>query len=202
MTGGTTSYEVRLTMCGLAFEDAVVEDANGRLEDAFAPAGRNSLRGWRASSCLEGEARAARGREAARNLGRRPRSAAMLRKEQPETEFIICLGEDAFDDLITGKWHRGRGVVSTARFHRRASSRVRVEARAKLWTERDDRERDTRRVVVGIARDGAEGGMPVSSALMRRALPLADDSIKPSRTCAGKNRFRRARFTRKCSSTS
>jgi len=170
MAGGTTSYEARLTMCGLAFEDAVVEDANGRLEDAFAPASETSFSGLARVVVSRGEARAARGREAGAKPGTTSALMAMLRKEQPETEFIICLGEDAFDDLITGKWHRGEELLARHDF---------IVAPRHGYESRRERNFGRKGMIAKEIRDvswlesratAPRGGMPVSSTLMRRAL--------------------------------
>jgi len=171
MATGTTSYEARLAMCGLAFEDAVVEDAKGRAEDAFAPASESSFSGEARVVVSRGEARAARGREAGAKPGTTSALMALLRKEQPDTDFIICLGEDAFDDLITGKWHRGEELLREHAFivaprHGYESRRERnfgqkgviaKEIREVSWLE-------------SRATAPSGGGAPVSSTRVRRAL--------------------------------
>ena len=171
MATGTTSYEARLAMCGLAFEDAVVEDADGRAEYAFAPASESSFSGEARVVVSRGEARAARGREAGAKPGTTSALMALLRKEQPDTEFIICLGEDAFDDLITGKWHRGEDLLREHAFivaprHGYESRRERnfgqkgaiaKEIREVSWLE-------------SRATAPSGGGAPVSSTRVRRAL--------------------------------
>ena len=125
----TTSYEARVEMCALAFEGAVMDsDADVGKHAMLAPAGSRSVS---ASDDDAGETSAA-GTKAARLVVSRaeyraslehrgglantkPGSTAalmdVLRREQPDTNFIICVGEDAFDDLISGKWFRGEDLL-------------------------------------------------------------------------------------------
>ena len=183
----TTSYEARVEMCALAFEGAVMEsDADAGARATSAPAGS---RGASANDDAGDETRAAKTKAARLVVSRaeyraslehrgglaitKPGSTAalmqVLRREQPDTNFIICVGEDAFDDLISGKWFRGEELLRDYAFivaprhgyeSRRernfgASGHVTQNIRSVSWLE---------------AHVTAPAGAPVSSTMVRRAL--------------------------------
>ena len=183
----TTSYEARVEMCALAFEGAVMDsDADVGKHATLAPAGSRSVS---ASDDDAGETSAA-GTKAARLVVSRaeyraslehrgglantkPGSTAalmdVLRREQPDTNFIICVGEDAFDDLISGKWFRGEDLLRDYAFivaprHGYESRRERNFGASGHVT------RDIRSVSWLEAHVTAPAGAPVSSTMIRRAL--------------------------------
>ena len=106
-------YDNRVAMCAIGFEDA-------RLESEKAPFGAegdegsaNSTivtisRAERRAASIYGETASPSGKA---RLGSTVSLMDMLKRERPDTDFILCVGEDAFDDMVSGKWFRGDDLL-------------------------------------------------------------------------------------------
>jgi nicotinic acid mononucleotide adenylyltransferase len=175
----TTSYDARVEMCALGFEGAVMEDDDDRAMSIDADADADARRGAAATTSnaarlivSRSEYRAAlehRGGLSVTKAGSTAALMEVLRRERPDADFIICVGEDAFDDLISGKWFKGEELLRDHAFivaprhgyeSRRernfgASGHVTREIRSVSWLE---------------ASVTAPTGVPVSSTTIRRVL--------------------------------
>ena len=123
-SGRSASYAERLDMCTLAFDGAEmeVEDALSRDSRSSSPTKKTTseerLSRVLISKC---EARAAEvvqhknGTHDDNITSRVGTTVALMETlslERPAgTEFAICVGEDAYEDLIAGKWHRGEELL-------------------------------------------------------------------------------------------
>lgn len=114
---GTASYEARCDMCALAFVGARMEDEE-KVDDADDDDGGDDDKDGRKSARVtvsKAERRVserhARGEASTSKPGSTAALMELLRMEKPDADFVICVGEDAFDDLLAGKWHKGEELL-------------------------------------------------------------------------------------------
>jgi len=111
---GTASYEARCDMCALAFDGARAE---GEEKDDDDDDGDDADGGSKSARIVVSQAerrvseRYARGEASTSKPGSTAALMALLRMEKPDADFVICIGEDAFDDLLAGKWHKGEELL-------------------------------------------------------------------------------------------
>lgn len=162
---GSADYDARLAMCELAFCD---KDAGG--------ASATTSRARVVVSDVERRAASALMESASPKKARPGSTAALmeaLKRESPDTDFIICVGEDAFDDLVTGKWFHGDDLLREFEFivaprHGYESTRREGDAQSRA---RRDLSVDIRGISWLDSRLTAhESGCAISSTLVRNAL--------------------------------
>lgn len=165
---GDADYDARLAMCELAFcgEDDV-EGALGASTKARARVVVSDAERRAASTMMETTS----------PTKVRPGSTAalmeVLKRESPDTDFVICLGEDAFDDLVTGKWFRGDDLLRDYEFivaprHGYESTRRGGDAQ---WRVKRELSMDIRGISWLDSRlTRHDSGCAISSTLVRNAL--------------------------------